>query len=110
MIRRTQSARSTDSLPNCYPHRGFSLVEVMMSIVLLVTGAVLAIPSYQGMVDKRQVPNVTEQVASEQRSPSKDFRLNLVVDNAGRAVLCSDHRLHNVPGYQTCPTQEGPES
>ncbi len=110
MITKTQSARSTDSLPSCSPQRGFSLVEVMLSLVLLAIGAVLAIPSYQGMVDKRQFPNVAEQVASEQRSPSTDFRLNLVVSSAGQTKLCSDQSLLDVPGYQTCPVQEEPES
>ncbi len=110
MVRRTLSTRSTSTLPNCSPHRGFSLVEVMLSVVLLAIGTVLAIPSYQGMVDKRQVPNVAEQVASEQRSPSTDFRLNLVVSSAGRMKLCSDQSLLSVPGYQTCPAQEEPES
>jgi type IV fimbrial biogenesis protein FimT len=46
----------------------------------------------------------------ELRSPSEDFRLNMVVNSKGRAVLCSDDSAHRVPGYQTCPPQEEPES
>ena len=35
-------------------HRGFTLVEIMMSIVLLALGLALALPSYRDMVEKRQ--------------------------------------------------------
>lgn len=45
-------------------HRGFTLVEVMMSVVLLAIGAALALPSYRDMVEKRQVTNGAEQVAA----------------------------------------------
>jgi len=36
----------------------------MMSIVLLAIGAALALPSYREMVEKRQVTNAAEQIAS----------------------------------------------
>ena len=45
-------------------NRGFSLVEIMMSIVLIAIGTALAIPSYQDMIEKRQVTNGAEQLAS----------------------------------------------
>ncbi len=45
-------------------HRGFTLVEVMMSVVLLAISAALALPSYRDMVEKRQVTNGAEQLAS----------------------------------------------
>lgn len=45
-------------------HRGFSLVELMMSIVLIAVGTALALPSYRDMVEKRQVTNGAEQLAS----------------------------------------------
>ncbi len=41
----------------------------------------------------------------ELRSPSEDFRLNLVVNSTGRVLLCSDDSAHAVPGYATCPAQ-----
>lgn len=44
--------------------RGFSLVEVMMTLVLVALGAALAIPSYQEMMEQRQVTNSAEQLAS----------------------------------------------
>jgi prepilin-type N-terminal cleavage/methylation domain-containing protein len=45
-------------------HRGFSLVEVLMSIVLIAIGTALALPSYRDQVEKRQVTNGAEQIAS----------------------------------------------
>ena len=45
-------------------HRGFSLVEVMMSIVLLALSVALAMPSFRDMVEKRQVTNGAEQIAA----------------------------------------------
>jgi len=189
--------------------RGFTLIEVMMSVVLMGIGLALALPSYRDMVEKRQVTNGAEQVASfinsaqgvamktnrfvkvswdhvnddewcvgaavvanlgadpcdctgedesaaacqidgqdfilnqahagnrdlmqdigsqdtgsytfdpvrgfspdlandltfAMRSPSGDFRLNLVVNQAGRVLLCSDDASHAVPGYAVCNTQ-----
>jgi type IV fimbrial biogenesis protein FimT len=64
MIRRTLSVRSKHNTHYCSRHRGFTLVEVMMSVVLLAIGTALAIPSYQDMVEKRQVTNGAEQLAS----------------------------------------------
>jgi type IV fimbrial biogenesis protein FimT len=181
----------------------------MMSIVLLAIGMALAIPSYRDMVEKRQVTNGAEQLASfintaqgvamktnqvvtvsyshtdesswcigaisgntacdcaqtntaasdycqiasqpfilsntqtndlellhnmsgdgsyafdpirglfmdlndgltvELRSPSEDFRLNLVVNSSGRVILCSDDSSHAVPGYATCPAESVEEA
>jgi len=64
MIRKTLSVRSPGNTLNRSHHRGFSLVEVMMSVVLLAIGIGLAIPSYRDMVEKRQVTNGAEQLAS----------------------------------------------
>lgn len=184
-------------------HRGFSLVEVMMSVVLLAIGTAIALPSFRDQVEKRQVTNGAEQLASfinlaqgaamklnrvvtvswthenanswcigategdvacdcmvtdgssdsfcrvgsqdfllddsiaegrnlvtrmdgdgayafdpvrglftdlndsltlELQSRSGDFRLNMMVNPAGRVVLCSDSAEHAVPGYKICPT------
>ena len=66
MIRRILSVRSRGTAPNshCPRHRGFTLVEVLMSVVLLGIGMALALPSYRDMVEKRQVTNGAEQLAS----------------------------------------------
>jgi type IV fimbrial biogenesis protein FimT len=45
----------------------------------------------------------------EMRSPSEDFRLNLVVNSTGRVILCSDDEAHGVPGYATCPADQEEE-
>jgi len=45
-------------------HRGFSLVELMMSVVLLAIGTAIALPSFQDQVEKRQVTNGAEQLAA----------------------------------------------
>src|SRR6056297_1341682 len=44
--------------------RGFSVVELMISVTLVAIGAALALPSYRDMVEKRQVTNGAEQLAS----------------------------------------------
>jgi type IV fimbrial biogenesis protein FimT len=209
MIRKILSVRSRGTTPYCSRHRGFSLVEIMMSLVLVAIGLALALPSYRDMVEKRQVTNGAEQLASfintaqgvamktnqvvtvsysrtaddewcvgategtdpcdctgadssavceiasqpfilnnghaadrdlvlamgasdsgsysfdpvrgfapdldgnltmELRSPSDDFRLNLVVNSTGRVVLCSGDSARSIPGYGACPVAEEPES
>jgi len=52
------------SSPNRSRQRGFSVVELMMSVLLMAIGAALALPSYRDMVEKRQVTNGAEQVAA----------------------------------------------
>ena len=227
MIRRTLSAGRHGRLPFPSRIRGFSVVELLMSLVLVAIGTALALPSYRDMVEKRQVTNAAEQLASfmnsaqgiamkrnrdvtiyqnadtdngwcigasfgtnacdcvqtnpvesnfcqlecdprldtaekalclagletadryvinetlsagsdvihnvsgpdfytfdpvrglvptgleepltmELRSPSGDFRLNLMVNQVGRVILCSGDSSHAVPGYEPCPalTQE----
>lgn len=64
MIRRTLSARSRPQSPRAFRQRGFTMVEVIMSVVLLAIGTALALPSYRDMVEKRQVTNGAEQLAS----------------------------------------------
>jgi type IV fimbrial biogenesis protein FimT len=194
-------ARPRGQSLNFTRHRGFSMIELMMSVVLIAISAALAIPSYRDMVEKRQVTHGAEQIASfinlaqgaamknnevitvswsrtdsddwcvgavsgdtacnctvtdtssdsycqigtkgfvidnssskdrdilhsiggdgsyafdpvrglmvdlddsmnmELRSHSGDFRLNLVVNNTGRVILCSDSADHAVPGYEVC--------
>jgi len=41
---------------------GFTIVEVMMSLVLLAIGAALSLPSYREMVEKRQLTHGAEQI------------------------------------------------
>ena len=64
MVDKSLCARSKGRNLYLSRHRGFSLVEVMMSIVLIAIGTALALPSYRDMVEKRQVTNGAEQLAS----------------------------------------------
>jgi type IV fimbrial biogenesis protein FimT len=174
------------------------MVEVMMSLVLVAIGSALALPSYRDMVEKRQLTNSAEQLASfissvqsistrtnrevtvsydrndhdtwcigaviddidnecdctqdlsctidgqefvlnqdlsngselmhtitggtysfdpvrglssgsltmELHTDSRDFKLNLMVNNTGRVILCSDDAEHAIPGYDVCPVVE----
>jgi type IV fimbrial biogenesis protein FimT len=196
MIRSNLSTGSRGSSPTFNRNRGFTIVEVMMSLVLISIGTTLAIPSYVDMVEKRRLTNSAEQLASfinsaqsistrtnqvvtvsyerahhyewcigaslsvadcdcndatsvtyceidaqpfvldeslsngselvhsiqggsysfdpvrglssgsltmELHSDSRDFRLNLMVNNTGRVILCSENANDAVPGYDVCP-------
>jgi type IV fimbrial biogenesis protein FimT len=196
MIRNNLSLRSIGSSLSFSRCRGFTMVEVVMSVVLISIGTTLAIPSYVDMVEKRKLTNSAEQLASflssvqsistrtnqvvtvsyqraghddwcigaslsddecdcddessgtyceieaqpfvlneslsdgselvhsiaggsysfdpvrglsdgaltmELHSDSRDFRLNLMVNNTGRVILCSKNYTDAVPGYEVCP-------
>ena len=64
MIRIGPSVRSRDNSLFFTRHRGFTIIELMMSIVLVAIGTALAIPSFRDQVEKRQVTNGAEQLAS----------------------------------------------
>ncbi len=64
MTRSYLSAYSKGSL-NAYRHqRGFAVIEVMMSVVLIIIGTTLAFPSYRDMVQKRQLSQNTQPLSS----------------------------------------------
>ncbi len=44
------------------------------------------------------------------RSPGDDFRINLMVNEVGRVILCSGDISHAVPGYERCPPQAEEEA
>jgi len=48
---------------------------------------------------------IDDPLTMELRSPSGDFRLNLMVNRTGRVILCSGDSSHAVPGYEPCPIQ-----
>jgi prepilin-type N-terminal cleavage/methylation domain-containing protein len=198
MIRSNLSARSRGTSLTFRRHRGFTMVEVMMSLVLVAIGSTLALPSYRDMIEKRQLTNSAEQLAAfvssvqgistrtnrvvtvsysranheewcigavinaddtacnctqdlsctidgqefvlnqdlsngselmhsitgdtysfdpvrglsnasltmELHTDSRDFNLNLMVNNTGRVILCSDDAEHAIPGYDVCPLVE----
>ncbi len=64
MIRSNLSSRSRKSFHTFRRHRGFTLVEVLISTLLVAIGTTLALPSYRDMVEKRQLTNSVEQLAA----------------------------------------------
>jgi prepilin-type N-terminal cleavage/methylation domain-containing protein len=63
MMDNSQCARKGVSSAD-FRHRGFSLVELMISVTLIAIGTALALPSYQDMIEKRQVTSSAEQLAA----------------------------------------------
>ena len=63
-MEKSPGVRPTDKNLVLTRQRGFSLVELMMSIVLLAIGTAIALPSFRDQVEKRQVTNGAEQIAS----------------------------------------------
>ena len=55
-------SRHTRSRQTLSRQTGFTLIELMISVVLLAIGAALALPSYREMVEKRQVTHGAEQI------------------------------------------------
>jgi hypothetical protein len=47
--------------------------------------------------------DLDDSLTLELHSPSRDFKLNLMVNSTGRVILCSKDSDHSVPGYQICP-------
>lgn len=45
-------------------HRGFTLVELMVSVALIGLGAIIALPSFNAMAEKRFLTNGAEQLAA----------------------------------------------
>ena len=69
MTRGTKIFRLKGRAQECAPcavvqHRGFTLVETMMSVVLMGIMAVLALPSFSEMAEKRYLTNGAEQLAA----------------------------------------------
>jgi len=47
-------------------------------------------------------PDLNGELTVAMRSVSGDFRLNLVVNQTGRVILCSEDADHAIPGYGVC--------
>lgn len=86
-----------------HSHKGFSLVEVMMSIVLLALGTALAVPSFHNQVEKRQVTNGAEQFAAFISSvQSQSMRTNRAITVAYDFDSASDWCIGAVAGTNVC--------
>lgn len=64
MFRRILHTGSSTAALTFGRHRGFTLVEVMMSTVLVAVATSLAAPSYRSMIEKRQLTQSAEQLAA----------------------------------------------
>ena len=58
-VARFASAGTASSNPR---QSGFTILELMLSLVLLAIGAALSLPSYRAMIEKRQLTHGAEQV------------------------------------------------
>jgi len=66
MMKWNFTVREPDGSARCYfkftRQNGFTMVEVLMSLVLLAIGAALSLPAFNAMTEKRQVTNGAEQI------------------------------------------------
>jgi type IV fimbrial biogenesis protein FimT len=73
--------------------RGFSIVEMMIALVLIAVGAALALPSYQNMIEKRQLTRGAEKLlafvnAAQSRSIQWNEQLNVSWSRTGDNQWC----------------------
>jgi type IV fimbrial biogenesis protein FimT len=87
----TPSAPYTKS--RCRSSTGFSIIEMMIALVLIAIGSALALPSYQNMVEKRQLTRGAEQLlafmnSAQSRSIQWNERLNVSWSRTGDTEWC----------------------
>jgi len=107
MIRSNLSTRSGNSSHTFCRHRGFTLVELLMSTLLVAIGTTLAIPSYRDMVEKRQLTNNAEQLASFVNSAqSISTRSNQIVTVSYLRTANDDWCIGATLGEAVCDCEE----
>lgn len=103
MMEATPFARTTDRSLNFRRHRGFSLIEVMMSVVLLAIGTAIAVPSFRDQVEKRQITSGAEQLASfVNTAQGAAMRSNNVVTISWSFTDSNDWCIGAVEGDTAC--------
>jgi len=80
--------------------RGFSIVEMMIALVLISIGAALALPSYQNMIEKRQLSRGAEKLMAFMNSAQSESirwneRLNVSWARTGDNEWCVGANLGN---------------
>jgi len=82
---------------------GLTMVELLMSIVLLAIGAALSIPSYREMVEKRQLTHGAEQMmAFVNSAQSEAVKMNQVVTVSYARTADDDWCVGAVRGAAAC--------
>lgn len=103
MFRRNLSTGSSTTSLTFGRHRGFTLVEIMMSTVLVAIGTSLAVPSYRNMVEKRQLTQSAEQLAAFVDSvQSISTRSNQVVTVSYSRTASNNWCIGAVVGATAC--------
>jgi prepilin-type N-terminal cleavage/methylation domain-containing protein len=110
MTERTRNTRSNPIRYHASRQRGFSVVEVLMTLVLLALGAALAIPSYKDMMAQRQVSNGAEQLATFINTAQRvAVETNEVVTVSYSRMGAPDWCIGAASGEQACDcTQSDP--
>ena len=72
---------------------GFSIIEMMIALVLIAIGSALALPSYQNMIEKRQLTRGAEQLlafinSAQSRSIQWNEQLNVSWSHTGENEWC----------------------
>ena len=107
MIRSNLSTRSRSSFHTFRRHRGFTLVELMISTLLVAIGTTLAIPSYRDMVEKRQLTNSAEQLMSFVSSVQGiSARSNEVMTVSWTRTASNDWCIGAIAGATACDCDE----
>jgi len=86
---------------------GFTIAELMVSLVLLAVGAALSIPSYREMVEKRQLTHGAEQIlAFVNTAQSEAARRNRIVTVSYHRDANDDWCVGAVLGSAACDCME----
>ena len=86
---------------------GFTIVELMLSVVLLAIGAALSLPSYREMVEKRQLTHGAEQImAFVNSAQSEAMKRNQVVTVSYARAADNDWCVGAVVGATACDCTE----
>ena len=90
---------------------GFTIVELMMSLVLLAIGAALSLPSYREMIEKRQLTHGAEQMLAFVNSAQGEaMKRNQIVTVSYDRDENDDWCVGMVLGASPCNCRETDES
>ena len=108
MISSNLATRSRASFRAFRRHQGFTQGDVMMSTILLAIGKTLAITGDGAYVfdhDRGLLQDPSDSLTMELHPDNRKCKLNLMVNNTGRTILCSKDGSRAVPGFELCPVE-----